>query len=53
MIITEKVENALEIIRPYLKEDGGDVEILSIDADYNLTLRYLGACESCKMNTLH
>ena len=51
MIITEKVENALESIRPYLKEDGGDVEILSIDADYNLILRYLGACESCKMNT--
>jgi len=46
-----KVELALETIRPYLKKDGGDVEIISIDESYNLTLRYLGACQSCKMNT--
>jgi Fe-S cluster biogenesis protein NfuA len=27
----EKLNKALESIRPYLKEDGGDVEVLSLD----------------------
>lgn len=49
--VVNKIEQALEQIRPYLHQDGGDVEIHSIDEDYNLVLRYLGACETCKMNT--
>lgn len=45
-----KVEEALDHIRPYLRKDGGDVEVLEIDERNNLSLKYLGACESCKMN---
>lgn len=46
----EKVEQALEQIRPFLKADGGDVELLSIDADNVVKLRLLGACKSCEIS---
>jgi Fe-S cluster biogenesis protein NfuA len=45
-----KVEQALEQIRPFLKADGGDVELLSIDADNVVKLRLLGACKSCEIS---
>ncbi len=48
--IYQNVEIALDTVRPYLKADGGDVEIDSITDDYVLKLRLIGACESCPMS---
>ena len=45
--IIEKVEDALQIIRPYLEADGGDVKILDINKEGVVTLELLGACGSC------
>lgn len=45
-----RIDKALDTIRPYLQKDGGDVKIESLDENLKLTLKYLGACESCKMN---
>ena len=47
--LKDRIEQALETIRPYLKKDGGDVEIVSIEKD-SLTLKLLGACSSCEMS---
>lgn len=49
--IHQKVEGALESIRPYLEADGGDVKILDIQ-DGVVTLELLGACGSCPMSTM-
>lgn len=50
--LLEKVEKALDTIRPYLEADGGDVKILEIDDSYNLVLELLGNCGSCPMSTM-
>jgi Fe-S cluster biogenesis protein NfuA len=50
--LEEKVEIALNQIRPYLKSDGGDVRILEITDDKTLRLELLGACGSCSMSAM-
>ena len=50
--ILKKVEDALDSIRPFLKQDGGDVELVNVDADMQVSLRLLGACGSCEMSSM-
>lgn len=50
--LVERVEKALDTIRPYLEADGGDVKILEIDADHNVVLELMGNCGSCPMSTM-
>jgi Fe-S cluster biogenesis protein NfuA len=47
----EKVEAALEQIRPSLQADGGDVELVSVD-DGVVSLRLTGACGGCPMSAM-
>jgi Fe-S cluster biogenesis protein NfuA len=46
----KKVEEALNNIRPFLKADGGDVELLGVDENHVVRLRLLGACGSCEIS---
>ena len=48
--LLNRVENALDSIRPYLETDGGNVAIEEITSDYVVRLRLLGACGSCPMS---
>ena len=50
MSLTERVEQALETIRPYLIADGGNVAIEEITPELTVKLRLLGNCGSCKMS---
>jgi Fe-S cluster biogenesis protein NfuA len=43
----KKVDEALDIMRPYLANDGGNVEIAEITEDYIVKLNLLGACSTC------
>ncbi len=47
----EKVEIALDKIRPALRADGGDVELVDVK-DGVATVRLTGACGSCPMSTM-
>jgi Fe-S cluster biogenesis protein NfuA len=47
-----KVANALDELRPYLNEDGGDLEIVDITPDMILQIEFKGACSSCSMNNM-
>ncbi|MEZ4720665.1 MAG: NifU family protein [Flavobacteriales bacterium] len=47
-----KVVNALEELRPFLHEDGGDLEIVDITADRVLKIQFVGACSGCSMNNM-
>lgn len=44
--LQERIEKALEEVRPYLDSHGGDVRLLSI-ADDTVTLEMLGSCDGC------
>ncbi len=50
--LIDKVEQALQTIRPYLEADGGDVKIVEIDDEKVVHLELLGACGSCPMSTM-
>ena len=47
----EKVEAALEKIRPALLRDGGDVKLVEV-SDGVVKLRLTGACAGCPMSTM-
>ena len=48
----EKIEEALNSIRPYLEADGGNVELLEITEDFVVKVELKGACKSCSMSTM-
>ena len=47
----EKIEAALDKIRPALRADGGDVELVDVK-DGVVTVRLTGACGGCPMSTM-
>lgn len=50
--INIKVEKALETIRPYLKADGGDVELVRVTPEGIVEVKLTGACVSCPMSQM-
>lgn len=48
----EKVEKALDQIRPSLQADGGNVELVSVDENGVVKVRLQGACYGCPMSQL-
>ncbi|MCW3785788.1 NifU family protein [Plebeiibacterium sediminum] len=46
----QKVEDALELIRPYLKADGGDISLVEVTDDFVVKVKLLGACNGCPMS---
>jgi len=50
--LMERVESALDSVRPHLKVDGGNVEIVEITADKCVKIKWLGNCESCSMSAM-
>jgi len=45
----EKVQKAIEIIRPNLQADGGDVELIDVSPDGIVKVKLTGACHGCPM----
>lgn len=50
--LIERVELALDGIRPYLEADGGNVKVIEITDDLVLRLELTGTCSSCPMSTM-
>lgn len=48
----EKVKNVIDEIRPMLKVDGGDVELVEVTTDGLVKLKLLGACGHCPMSIM-
>jgi Fe-S cluster biogenesis protein NfuA len=48
--LQQRVELALDTIRPYLEADGGNVEVVEITEDQTLKLQLKGACRTCNMS---
>jgi len=52
MVDRSLVEDALEIIRPALQADGGDVKLVDVDPDGVVSVELQGACKGCPMSQL-
>lgn len=50
--LRERVEKALETIRPALQDDGGDVELVEVSADGIVQVELTGACGGCPMSQM-
>jgi len=50
--LIEKVDKALDDIRPHLAVDGGNIEIVDITDDLILQINWLGNCSSCSMSAM-
>ena len=48
-IVENEVRRALEKIRPAVRLDGGDIELVGI-VDGVVTIRLFGACDGCPMS---
>jgi Fe-S cluster biogenesis protein NfuA len=48
----EKVEQALNKIRPALQGDGGDVELVEVSPEGVVKVRLKGACGGCPMSQM-
>ncbi len=48
----QRIEDALNTIRPYLEADGGNVELLEITADNVVRVELHGACKTCSMSAM-
>ena len=47
-----QVQEALDLVRPALQADGGDVELVDVSDDGIVSVRLTGACGSCPMSTM-
>jgi Fe-S cluster biogenesis protein NfuA len=51
-MMREKVETALDKIRPSLNADGGDVELVEVSPDGVVKVKLTGACGGCPMSQM-
>lgn len=51
-MLRERVEKALQRIRPALQQDGGDLELIDVTDDGVVKVKLTGACGSCPMSQM-
>ncbi len=52
LVTIDDVKKVLEKVRPYLQQDGGDVEVINVTDDNIVEVRLLGACKGCPMSMM-
>ena len=48
--ILNKIDRALDEIRPYLEADGGDINLVEVTDDFVVKVKLMGACGSCNIS---
>lgn len=51
-MLTQKVKNIIEQVRPYLQQDGGDINFVEVTDDMVVNVELTGACGSCPYSTM-
>jgi Fe-S cluster biogenesis protein NfuA len=52
MTTKEEVEKALDEVRPMLKSDGGNVELIDVNDDGVVLVKLQGSCSGCPSATI-
>lgn len=52
LVTLKEIDNSLDKVRPYLKIDGGDVEVVRIKDDNIVEVRLLGNCSGCALSQM-
>ena len=48
----EKVQKAIDMVRPGLQADGGDVELMDVSPEGVVKVKLTGACHGCPMSQM-
>lgn len=50
--LIDRLDKALDTVRPHLKVDGGDVEVVDVSDDLVVSIKWMGNCEFCSMSAM-
>ena len=50
--VREKVQGVINLIRPAVQADGGDIELVDVKDDGVVHIRFHGACHGCPSSTM-
>jgi Fe-S cluster biogenesis protein NfuA len=50
--IREKVQGVINLIRPAVQADGGDIELVDVSSEGVVQIRFHGACHGCPSSTM-
>ena len=50
--VREKVQSVINLIRPAVQADGGDIELVDVGTDGIVQIRFHGACHGCPSSTM-
>jgi Fe-S cluster biogenesis protein NfuA len=50
--LREKVQEVINLIRPAVQADGGDIELVDVRPDGAVHIRFHGACHGCPSSTM-
>ncbi len=48
----QRIETALDSIRPHLKIDGGNVEVVDLTEEMIVQIKWMGNCSACSMSAM-
>jgi Fe-S cluster biogenesis protein NfuA len=51
-LLIEKINFAIAQLRPFLNDDGGDMELVELSDEGTVKVRLLGACSDCSMSSM-
>ena len=50
--IRDRVQGVINLIRPAVQADGGDIELVNVAEDGEVQIRFHGACHGCPSSNL-
>ena len=50
--VRERVQDVINLIRPAVQADGGDIELVDVKDDGTVQIRFHGACHGCPSSTM-
>lgn len=51
-VLLARIDTALDDVRPHLKVDGGNVEVVDLTEDMIVKIKWMGNCEGCNMSMM-
>ena len=50
--VRDRVQGVINLIRPAVQADGGDIELVDVTTDGVVQIRFHGACHGCPSSTM-
>jgi Fe-S cluster biogenesis protein NfuA len=50
--VRERVQGVIDLIRPAVQADGGDIELVDVSGEGVVSIRFHGACHGCPSSTM-